>query len=112
MENKALKPGQLVVEFRSRLGIAVGQINGSDQNSPYSGLDVAGLVVLRISGQTGAGKHRSVMSREDSYPIPGALTLPDRFVPKSLKSICGKGPLLRLQFLKANHVWLSLCQPG
>ena len=46
--------------------------------------------------QARAGEHRL-----------GALALPDRFIPKSSKSCYGKGPLLSLQFLKADHVWLA-----
>jgi hypothetical protein len=112
MDIKPLKPSQLVVEFRSRLRITVRQVNRSNQNSLNSGLNVAGLVVLRISRQARAGKHWSVISRENSYTIPRTLSLPDCFVLNRSKSVCGKGPLLRLQFLKANHIRLGFGQPG
>src|SRR5882672_11447233 len=83
MGNEALKPGQLVVEFRSRLRIPIGEVDGSDQDSLNSGFDVAGLVIFRISRQTCAGQHGSVVSRENRHAVPGTLPVPDCFVPES-----------------------------
>ena len=59
MGNEALKPGQLVIEFRSRLRIPVGEVNGSDQNSLNGRFDVTGLVVLGFP----ASLRRSVPAR-------------------------------------------------
>jgi len=44
------------------------------------------------------------VSRENGHAVPGALPLPDRFVPESPKGIHGKGFLLCLEFLETNHV--------
>ena len=107
MGNKALKPGQLVVEFRSRLRIPVGEVDGSDQDSPNSRFDVAGLVIFRVSRQACTGQHGSVVSRKNGHAVPGTLPLPDCFVPESSKGIHGKGVLLRLELLETNHVRLS-----
>ena len=83
MGNQALKPGQLVVEFRSRLRIPVGEVDGSDQDSLNGRFDVAGLVILRISRQTCAGQHGSMVSRENGHTVPGTFPLPDCFVPET-----------------------------
>src|SRR5260370_28388894 len=112
MGNEALKPDQLVVEFRSRLRIPIGEVDGSDQDSLNSRFDVAGLVIFSISRQACAGQHGSVVSRENGHAIPGTLSLPDCFVPESSKGIHGKGSLLRLELLETNHVRLSFGQPS
>jgi len=92
--NETLKPGQLVVEFRSRLRIPVGKVDGSDQDS-------------LISRQTCASEHGSVVSRENGHDVPGALPLPDCFVPESPKGVHGKGFLLCLELLETHHVRFS-----
>src|SRR6267143_2071115 len=109
MGNEALKPGQLVVEFRSRLRIPVGEVDGSDQDSPNSRFDVACLVIFRISRQACTGQHRSVISHENSHAVPRTLPLPDCFVPETSKGIHWKGSVLRLELLETNHVRRSFC---
>ena len=104
---EALKPSQLVGEFRPRLRISVGEVDGREQDSLNSCLNIAGLVVLRIPWQACASQHGSVVSRKNGYTISGTLPLPDCFVPESSKGIHGKGFLLRLEFLETNHVRLS-----
>src|SRR3984957_3140071 len=110
--NEALKPCQLIVEFRSRLRIPVGEVDGSDEHSLNSRFDVAGLVIFRISRQGCAGQHGSLVSRENGHAVPGTLPLPDCFVPESSKGIRGKGSLLRLELLETNHVRLSFSEPS
>src|SRR5258708_38217225 len=107
MGNEALKPGQLVVEFWSRLRIPVWKVDGSDQESMNSRLDVAGLAIFRIARQVCTRQHGSVVSREDGYPVPGTLPLPDCFVPEISEGVCGKRSRFRREFLEANHAWLS-----
>jgi hypothetical protein len=46
--NEALKPGQLVIEFRSRLRIPVGEVDGSDQDSLNRRFNVASLLIFRM----------------------------------------------------------------
>ncbi len=75
-------------------------------------LDVAGLAVVRIPRQAGAGQHRSVVSRENGYTVPGTLPLPDGFVSESSQGIDRKRSLLRLELLETDHIRLSFGQPG
>src|SRR5882672_12452630 len=107
MGNEALKPGQLVVEFRSRLRIPVGEVDGSDQDSLNSRFDVAGLVIFGISRQACAGQHGNMVPRKNGHTVPGTLPLPDCFVPDSSKGIHGKSSLLHLELLETDHVRLS-----
>ena len=102
--NQALKPCQLVIEFRSRLRIPIGEVDGSDQDSLNRRFNVASLMIFKISRQTCACHYRDVVSRENGDAVPGALPLPDCFVPESSKGIYGKGLLLCLELLEANHV--------
>src|SRR6185369_9504650 len=62
---QTVEPGQFVVELRTWLWIAIREIEGSDQDAIHSRLDVASLVVLRITGQAGPSQHRILVSRED-----------------------------------------------
>src|SRR5207249_12097593 len=107
MGNEALKPGQLVAEFRSRLRIPVWEVDGSDQESVNSRLNIAGLAIFRIARQACAGQHRGVVSRENGHAVPGTLPLPDCLVPKTLKGTHGKRSRLGLEFLETNHIRLS-----
>jgi hypothetical protein len=110
--NEALKPGQLVIEFRSRLRIPIGKVDGSDQDSPNRRFNVASLMIFRISRQTCASQHGNVVSRENGHTVPGTLSLPDRFVPESSKGIHGKGFLLCFELLETHHVRFSFGQPS
>jgi hypothetical protein len=105
--NEALKPGQLVIEFRSRLRIPVGEVDGSDQDSLNRRFNVASLMIFRVSRQACAGQHGNVVSRENGHAVPGALPLPDCFVPESPKGIHGKGFLFCLELLETHHVRFS-----
>ena len=117
--NEALKPGQLVIEFRSGLRIPIGEVDGSDQDSLNRRFNVASLMIFRIlisrimifriSRQTCASQHGNVVSRENGHAVPGAFPLPDRFVTERPKGIHGKGSLLCLELLEAHHVRLSFC---
>ena len=48
-----------------------------------------------------------MVSRENGHAVPGALPLPDCFVPESPKGIHGKGFLLCLELLETHHVRFS-----
>ena len=63
-------PGELVIEFRSRPRIAVGQIEIADQQTANRRLNVAALHILGITGQAAAGLHRLADAAEDCDPVP------------------------------------------
>src|SRR5262245_25073421 len=107
MGSEAFEPGQFVLEFWSRLWIPVGQVDGSDQESMNSGLNVAGLVVFGIARQACTGQHRSVVSSENGNAIPRTLPLPDCFVAKIAQGTDGKCPRFRLELLETDHIRLS-----
>jgi len=46
--DEALKPGQLVLEFRSGLRIPIGEVDGSDQDSLNRCFNVASLMIFSI----------------------------------------------------------------
>ena len=47
--NQALKPGQLVIEFRSGLRIPIGEVDGSEQDSLNRRFNVASLPIFSVS---------------------------------------------------------------
>jgi hypothetical protein len=71
MGNEAFKPGQFVIKFGPRLRVPIGKVDRSDQDSLNSCFDVAGLLILRISRQACASQYGSVVSRKNSYAVPG-----------------------------------------
>jgi hypothetical protein len=107
MGNEALKPGQLVIEFRSRLRIPIGEVDGSDQDSLNRRFNVTSLIIFRISRQACSGQHGNVVSRENGHAVPGALPMPDCFVTESSQGVHGKGFLLCLELLETHHVRFS-----
>jgi hypothetical protein len=71
------------------------------------GITIFRKTTFRISRQICAGQHGNVVSRENGHSIPGALPLPDRFVPESSQGLHGKSLLLGLELLETNHVRFS-----
>jgi len=112
MGDEALEPGELVIELWPRLRIAVGEVEGRDQDSVDGRFDVTRLAVLRITGQGGAGQYRIVIAREDCDAVPGTLALPDGTVAEGAKSLFRKGPVFGLEFLEADDVGLRSFEPG
>ena len=53
-----------------------------------------------------------MVSREDRHAVPGTLALPDCTIAKTSKGICRKCPLLGLELLEANNVWLRFGEPS
>ena len=65
-----LHPAQLVVEFRTRLRVAVGQIEAADDDAVDCRLDVAAMVVVRIARQAAPVLHRLDAAGQDRHAVP------------------------------------------
>lgn len=52
--DEPLKPGELVVEFGSRLRIAIGRIEAADRNPTNGRFDISALTISRIAGNASA----------------------------------------------------------
>ena len=111
VEAQPLEPGELVVEFRAGLRVAVGRIDAGDEDAVDGGLDVAGLDVGSVAGQGGAGEDRLDTAREDGDAVPGALALPDGMVAGTGEVGCREALLVGLQLLQAGDVGLTLAEP-
>ena len=72
VEAQPLVPGELVVEFRAGLRVAVGRIDAGDEDAVDGGLDVAGLDVGSVARQGGAGEDRLDTASDDGDAVPGA----------------------------------------
>src|SRR5690348_8209291 len=112
MCDQTCEPGQLVIELRTGLRIAVREIDRSDQDSIYGRLDVACLAIIRIARQACAGQHRIAVSREDRHSVPGTLALPDSTIAEGSKGLRGKCVLLGLEFLETNDIGLGFGEPS
>jgi hypothetical protein len=52
-----------------------------------------------------------VVSSEDRHAVPGTFALPDCTIAKGSKCLCRKCPLLGLELLEANDIWLRFGEP-
>jgi hypothetical protein len=111
MARQSLEPGELVVEFRPRLRIAVRRVERSDQHAVHRRLDVAGLVVVGIAGQFGAGDDRHHAPRQDRDAVPALLAAPHRLVAGLAQRIGRKLAVGGLELLQAGDVGLGAAQP-
>ena len=107
-----LEPGELVVEFRPRLRVAVRRIERGDQHAVDRGLDIAALFVVGIARQFGAGDDRHHAARQDRDAVPGLLAAPHRLVAGLAQRIGGKLAVGGFQFLQAGDVGLGAAQPA
>ena len=53
----------------------------------------------------------NAVSRQNRYPVPGTLPLPDRFIAEIPKYARWKRFLLSLKFLQADHIRLTALKP-
>ncbi len=74
---EAQVPGELVVEFRPGLRIAVGRIERRNQDAVHRSFDVAALRIRGIAGQPGSREHRLTIAGENGNAVPGGLAPPD-----------------------------------
>ena len=108
---QAPEPGQLVVEFRPGLRIAVGQIDAADQDAADGGLDVARLIILRIAGQGGPRHDRLRSPRQDGDAVPGPLPAPHGVISGPPDRIGRKLRVGAFEFLQADDVGLRALEP-
>ncbi len=111
--DQPFEPRQLVIELRSGLWIAVGKVNGSDQDAVDGRLDITRLPIGRIAGQA------RFASPRDPAPVPGLPLRSRNALPATPRDIrgcsrvrAGKGSLLCLQFLQAHDVRRFPTQPA
>ncbi len=109
--DQPIEPGQLVVEFRAGLRIAVGQIDRGDEDAADGRFDVAALPVARIARQLHAGQDRLGIARQDGDTVPGALAAMHGEVAGALDRGRGKRLVRGLQFLQAHDIRLGCLQP-
>ena len=110
--DQPLEPGELEIEFRPGLRVAVRRIERGDQHAVDGRFDVAALGVVRIARQFRAGDDRHHAARQDRDAIPGPLAAPDRLVAGLAQGVRRKLPVGRLELLEAADVGLGCAQPG
>jgi len=94
------------------LGVAIRQVDRSDQHSVDRRFDVSRLAIRRITRQGGAREHQVAIPRQDRYPVPRAFTNPDSTIAEVPKGRCRKGPLLYFELLEANDIGLGPFEPS
>lgn len=110
--DEVLEPGQLVVELRSRLGIAIGQVKTGHQQAVDGRFEVAAVGIAGVARQAAAYLQRLAVAGEDGDAVPRRLALPDRAVSGPLQRRGGEARVGRLQFLQADDVRRFPLQPG
>ncbi len=80
MRLQAAEPRQLVVELRTRLGIAVRQIDAPYKQSLDCRFDISRLVVGRIARRGGSRDNGFSIACENGNTVPGLLPAPNRMI--------------------------------
>jgi len=101
---EVLEPGELVVELRSGLRIAVGQICGSDDQPLDLCLEIARLQIALIPRQAAANLYRPLALCEDRDAVMRALAVPERAIARVFQRARRTSLVGRLDFRQANDV--------
>lgn len=86
MADEALEPRELVVEFRSRLRIAIGQVDRGDDDPVDRSLDVSALLVTRVGltyslRSVASALEQSATRARSSFTISATINSPGHFEP-------------------------------
>lgn len=111
MRDQALEPAQLVVELRSRLRVAVGQVQAADDEPVRGHFQVAALRVLAVAGQGAAALDRLGVAREHGDAVPRALADPARAIARALDLLARKAFVGRLELLQAGDIGAFALEP-
>src|SRR5664280_2706855 len=111
MLDEALEPGQLVVELRARLRIAVGQIDRGDDEAVHRRFQVAAVRVVGVAGKAAAALVDGAASGQDGDAVEALLAVPDGAVARGLYRRGRKGFVGSLQLLQAGDVGASFLEP-
>src|SRR5437762_7300059 len=111
MSGEPFEPCQLVVELRTRLWVAVGQVRGCDSEPLRPRLEKARLRVTLVRRKTATNFHRRLAPREDRNAMVLRLAVPDRAVSDGFKCAHGKRGVACLDLLQARDVRLRFLEP-
>src|SRR5215471_16701166 len=106
MPPQPFQPVQLVVEFRSGLGIAVRRIEARNDHAANGGFNVTRLTICRVAGQFGPDQDGIGFARQNGDAVPGPLSSPDRAVTCLFDRAKWKFVLGGLELLQADNVGL------
>src|SRR5688572_16460550 len=100
MRNKALEPGELVIEFRPRLWIAVRRVYASDDDTVESRFEITRVVIAGSAGQPASNLNWFGPACENGHAvIPRLLPLPQRAITRFAYGIDRKLFVIDAQFL-------------
>src|SRR6185295_12262030 len=105
--DQPLEPLELVFELRTRLRIAVGQIQAADDDAAHFRFDVAAVRIVGIAGQTAADLDRVRALRENRHAVERGLAVPDRAITCSADGDDREVLIRRFQILQAPPMTLE-----
>ena len=112
VSDEPLEPGELVVELRSRVRIAVRQIQRRHQYAADGGLHVASLRVGRVARQRAADWHGVGAARQQCDAVSRSLTHHQAAIAGALEFRAGVPVCGGLELLERHHVWFRRAKPG
>ncbi len=110
--DQALEPRELVVEFRTRLGVAIRKVEARHAQAVHLRLEVAALLVRGVARKAAADLDRVGATREDGDAVPGPLPVPERTVARALELRGGKRRIDPLELLQAGDVGRLALEPN
>lgn len=106
-----LEPSEFVVELGARLRIAIGQVEAGKQHAADGSLQVAGLLVCRVTRQCRDHGQRLRASAQNGNAVPGALTYYQAVVPSLLQCVGREISGRAFDFLQRDNIGLCAAQP-
>src|SRR5262249_7687210 len=111
VRGEAAQPGELVIEFRTRLWISIWCVDGRYDHPLYRRFDVTTFCVADIPGQPRTRQDWCGAAREDCDAIPALLSPPDSLVARAAYRVRRKLRVRRLELLQADYVRFSNTDP-
>ena len=104
-------PRQLAIELRTRPGIAVGQVEATDQHAIDGRFEVAAVAVVGIAGEPAPSFLGNAIAGQNGNPVPALLPVPDGAVAGLLQRRRREALVGALEFLEAGDIGGGRLQP-
>ena len=98
------EPSQFVIEFWTRLGITIGQIEAADDHAAHCSFEIATVGVVFTAREATPNFERVQPFGENGHAVPRGLSVPDGSVTRRAEVVDRKCRIGRLQFLQTGHI--------
>jgi len=112
MFGQPFEPTQLIVEFRSRGRVTIGQVETANANAVDNRFNITAMDIFQITGKRPPDLPDFSFTRQDGYAIPTLLPVPERMITCVRNSFLRKFFLGRFQLLQTNDIRRCFAEPA